>query len=134
MNESESTLTQGTTSRNAFPSNTIFLLSFQSPKGFCGMRFSNAPSVHILFFVFLVWFLCFPIFSSLVCFDFFLMLTSFFFWKYTYLHYWAIQIKKIENSFTEMTAEKLYKHQLYSYEIYICVGCLKEVNWFRSLK
>jgi hypothetical protein len=48
INESESTLTQGTMSRTPFPSSRIFLLSFSFP-GDCRMRFSDAPSVYTCF-------------------------------------------------------------------------------------
>lgn len=54
INESKSTLTQGTMSRTVFPSSRIFLLSFSFPRD-CRMRFSDAPSVCIVFFVFVVW-------------------------------------------------------------------------------
>ena len=121
INKSESTLTQGTMSRIVFPSFRIFLLSFSISQDCC-MRFSDAPSVYICFLFLLFGFLCFPIFSSLVCFDFSLMLTSFCFWKYTYLHHWAIQTKMIENFFLEITFESLYKHQWYIAEIDIYVG------------
>ena len=84
INKSESTLTQGTMSRTAFPSSRSFLLSFIFPGDF-RIRFSDAPSMYICFLFSLFGFLYFPIFSSLVCFDFSLMLTSFCFWKYTYL-------------------------------------------------
>jgi hypothetical protein len=60
INQSESTLTQGTMSRTPFPSSRIFLLSFSFP-GDCRMRFSDAPSVYTCFFV-LFGFLCFPFF------------------------------------------------------------------------
>jgi hypothetical protein len=86
INESELTMTQGTMSRTAFPSFRIFLLSFSFQRD-CRMRFSDAPSVHICFCFWLFGFLYFLIFSSLVCFDLSLMLVSFRFWKYTYLHH-----------------------------------------------
>ena len=97
INESGSTLTQDIMSRTAFSSSRIFLLSFSFP-GDCCMRFSDAPFVHIGFCFWLFGFLCFPIFSSPVCLDFSLMLTSFFFWKYTHLHHWAIHTKTMRKS------------------------------------
>jgi hypothetical protein len=64
--------------------------------------------LYIFCFLFLLFgFLCFPIFSSLVCFDFSLMLTSFCFWKYTYLHVELVRKRKLENSFAEITAKKI---------------------------
>ena len=118
-------------------SHQIWFFYFSVSQGICCMRFSDAPFVHICFLFLLFGFLCFPIFSSLVCFDFSLMLTSFCFWKYTYLHYWAIQIKKIENSFAKITAKKIvWTSMVYFWNLYLCwkkVCCLKEVDWFRSL-
>jgi hypothetical protein len=121
INKSESTLTQGTMSRTTFPSFRIFLLSFSFPRDLLHEVFRCTFCAY-LFFVFVVWIsLLSNFFFSLVCFDFSLMLTIFCFWKYTYLNFGTIRTKKTENSFTEMTAKKLYKHQLYTSEIYICV-------------
>ena len=53
INKAKSTLTQGTMSRTVFPSFRIFLLSLSFP-GDCRIRFSDAPSVYICFFVFVL--------------------------------------------------------------------------------
>ena len=129
INESGSTLTQGTMSRTIFPSSRIFLLSFSFPRD-CRMRFSDAPSVYICFLFLLFGFLCLQIFSSLVCFDFSLMLTSFCFWEYTYLCTELFRQRPLENFFTEITSERLYEHQRNISEDDFGKCCLKEVYYF----
>ena len=87
-----------------------------------------------LFFLF--GFLYFLFFLRWCVLDFSLMLASFCFRKYTYLHHWAIQTKTIENFFPEITSESLYKHQWYIAEIDIYVGKIllfERSYWFQSL-
>ena len=72
--------------------------------------------MHLLWIfvsLFFVWISLLSNFSSLVCFDFSLMLTSFCFWEYTYLRTEPFRQRPWENLFPEITSEKLYEHQWY---------------------
>ena len=105
INKSESTLTQGTMSKTAFPSNKIFLLSFSFPRDLLHEVFRCTFCAYLFF--------CFS------CLDFFAF-KSFFtgvFWFLPYAYqfllleihipvHWTIQKKTIRNSFAEITSEK----------------------------
>ena len=99
---------------------------FSVSQGICCMRFSDTHSIHIFcldFFSFKYFFV--GVFCFLLC-------LSVFLFEIHILALWIVQTKKIENFSSEMTAEKLSKHQLwYASEIYIHV---KEILLFeRSL-
>ena len=83
-----------TRSRIAFPSFRIFPLSFSFP-GDCRMRFSDAPSVYVCFFVLIS---LFSIFSSLVCFGFLPYACQFLLLEIHLPVYWAIQTKTMRKS------------------------------------
>ena len=117
INESKSTLTQDTMSRTAFPSFRIFLLSFSFP-GDCCMRFSDAPSMYVCFFV---WIYLLSIFSSLVCFGFLPYACQFLLLEIHLPVHWAIQTKTIEkflrwNNFWKLVQTSV----IYFWNWYLC--------------
>ena len=129
INKSESTLTQGTTSKTAFPSNKIFLL-FSLPRDLWHEVFRCTFCTY-LFFVFVVW-------ISLLSNFFFAGV--FWFLPYAYqfvslkIHIpvrWAIQTKTIENSFAEITAKKIvWTSMVYFWNLYLCwKNLLFERRW-----
>ena len=136
INKSKSTLTQGTMSKTVFPSFRIFLLSFSFPRDLLHEVF-RCTSCAYLFFVFVVWisFLS-NFFSSLLCFDFSLMLTSFCCWNIhtCTLSYSEKDDRKFHrwNNFWEICTN-INGIFLKFISMLEKVCCLKEVNWFQSL-
>ena len=72
------------------------------------MRFSDAPFVNFLFLGLLFGFLCLPIFSSPVCLDFSLMLTSLLL-EILCLCTEPFRQRPWENLFAEITSEKVVR-------------------------
>ena len=132
INKSESTLTQGTTSKTAFPSNRIFLLSFSLPRDLLHEVFRCTFCTYFLLFF---WISLLSNVSSLVCFDFSLMLISFCFWKYTYLHYELFRQRKqkiLPLKWLLKICLNIYCDMLLKFTAMLRKDCcLKEVYWFQ---
>jgi hypothetical protein len=101
INKSESTLTQGTTSKTAFPSNRIFLLSFSLPRDLLHEVFR---CTFCTYFFCLDFFAFKSFFAGVFC---FLLCLSVFLLKHTCLHHELFRQREQKNFSSEMTTERL---------------------------